>query len=88
MNLKGRLNKAERELSRLRVPRHVYRVRLVSYFHFSDGSKNTYEIDKEIEANSRAEAIGIATLEMASIRPNYEISVSAIGGTQICTLIR
>lgn len=88
LNLKSKLNKAERELSELRAPRHVYRVRLVSYFHYSDGTKNTYELDKEYEASSRAEAIGMATIEMGHIEPSYSIAPVCFGGTKICTLVK
>lgn len=94
IQLKGQLNKAERELQELKAQksaRAVYRVRLLSYFYFSDKTSSTYEIDKEVEANSRVEAIGKMVIEMAQARPNHKIDMSGItsmGGVRICTKVR
>lgn len=91
INLKGRLNKAEREVAELKKSArlHTFRVKLLTYYHYEDGDtkKCRYVIDKEYKATSRAEAIGLAAIEMGHIMPNYSIAPVSAGGVQICTQI-
>jgi hypothetical protein len=86
--LKGQYNKALRRLAELRASQsecrelHTYRVRL-SAFH----SSGEWAINKDYKATSRAEAVGLAFLDITNIMPNCTIAPGSTGNTQISTLI-
>ena len=87
--LKGCLNRAERQLADLKASQtlHTYRVKLLTYYYESDRIRSQYVIDKEYKATSRAEAFGLASIEMGQIMPHYSIAPISMGGVQLCTKI-
>lgn len=87
ISLKGQLNKALKELSALRTPEHIYRVRMTFNYN-SMGVRHFYEIDKQIQARSKEEAFGKVYSEMSPYLPDFNLPLKSAGGVQLCTLIK